>query len=148
MIKLFVLFVCVVLLFFIIISWVQREISGYLLVVFYEGVELGFGEQFEFDIYCFVIGFDFEDCIVMGIMIEGWIICFYYDNLDECLEYEIFVNYFEVFEDVGLLVIFQCVGDGECFIGFICNVNWNFNGFVVMNGGNLCYVAGMFEYDG
>ena len=127
MIKLSVLSACVASLFFTTTSWAQREISGHPLVALYEGAELGSGEQFEFDTYRLVTGFDFEDRIATGITIEGRITRLYHDNPDERSEHEIFANYLEAFGDAGLSVIFQCAGDGECFTGSTRNANRNFN---------------------
>ncbi|WP_412545594.1 OmpA family protein [Maricaulis sp. MIT060901] len=148
MIKLSVLSACVAFLFITTTSWAQREVGGHPLVMLYEGAELRSGEQFEFDTYRLVTGFDFDKREATGITIEGRLNRLYHDNPDERSEYEIFANYLEAFEDAGLTIIFQCAGDGECFTGSTRNAYRNFNGFAAINGGSSRYAAGTLEHEG
>jgi len=126
----------------------QREVDGHPLVTLYDGAELGSGQQFEFDEYRLITGFDFEARVATGIAVEGRITRLYHDNPDERSEYEIFSNYLAAFEAAGFEPIFQCAGDGECFTGSTRNSFRNYNGFSAMNGGESRYAAGTLEYDG
>lgn len=148
MIKFSVLSACVLTCLISATSWAQREVGGHPLVTLYEGAELRSGEQFEYDTYRLITGFDFEERVATGIAVEGRITRLYHDNPDERSEYEIFSNYLEAFENAGFQVIFQCAGDGECFTGSTRNTYRNFNGFSAMNGGNSRYAAGTVEHEG
>lgn len=119
--------------------------DGHPLITPYKGVEKINTEVITFANYSLIDGFDFANKTPKGQKLKGTLTRIYHDNPNGRSTLEVFKNYEDSLKKSGLVVIWECHGDDNCFTSSTRNSYKKFNGIKAINGGNSRYLAGKLE---